>query len=171
MSHVIPKRQVPVRLHLDSGEIVDGVVFLDFIDVIHRGEQTLLDRFNDDYLWFPLKRGEETSIVNRERVVMAEPGPDLPDERVRKHGEGVFRRESVTIHLRGERQRSGFIAMDLPDEFCRASDFLNFPQEFFALETETGPVLVAKRHLLRLVAHEAPPVVPDSQDSGVGERA
>jgi hypothetical protein len=171
MSHTIPKRQVPIRLHLESGEVVDGVVFLDFIDVIHRGEQTLLDKFNDDYAWFPLKRATETDIVNRARVTMVEPGPGLPMERVRKEGEGIFRRESVTIHLAGPRTMQGDIAMDLPDEFCRASDFLNFPQEFFALDTEDGPVLVSKRHLLRLQAHEAPPDVPDAEGSGVERRA
>jgi hypothetical protein len=47
--------------------------------------------------------------------------------------------------------------MDLPDEFCRVSDFLNFPDAFFAVETDEGPVLVSKRHAATLTPHEQPP--------------
>jgi hypothetical protein len=172
LSHVIPKREVPVRIHLATGEVLSGVMFLDFIDVIHRGEQTLLDKCNDDYQWFPLRmRDGTTEIVNRNRVVLVEPGDGLPEELVRKESGGVFRREAVGVRLAAGRMMEGRIAMDLPDEFCRVSDFLNFPQDFFALETETGPVLVAKHHVVALRALEAPPAVPGMRDAGIGEHA
>jgi hypothetical protein len=51
--------------------------------------------------------------------------------------------------------------MDLPDEFSRVSDFLNFPEDFFALETERGPVLVSKEHVVCLLPHERPPAAPE----------
>ncbi|MBZ0269392.1 hypothetical protein K8I85_14655 [bacterium] len=170
MSHVIPKRAVAVRIHLDTGEEVSGRVFLDFIDVIHRGEQTLLDKFNDDYPWFPMRRDDGgMHIVNRNRIVLVEPGEDLPPELVRKEGGGVFRCESVAVVFTDDRDElEGQIAMDLPDEFCRASDFLNFPQDFFPLETEDGPVLVAKRHVVALRVLEAPPAAPGLRDARVG---
>lgn len=171
LSHVIPKREVPVRVSLASGDVLSGLVFLDFIDVIHRGEQTLLDKFNDDYEWFPVRIGETTEIVNRERVVLVEPGHGLPAELMRKDSAAVFRRESVGVRLSSGALLEGRIEMDLPDEFCRVSDFLNFPQNFFALETENGPVLVAKRHVITLQAREAPPAVPGMRDAGIGERA
>ena len=56
--------------------------------------------------------------------------------------------------------------MDLPDEFSRVSDFLNFPQDFFVLYSGHGPVLVAKRHVQSLVPHERPPVMPQSASTG-----
>jgi len=139
---------------------------------LETGEQTLLDKFNDDYQWFPLRDVDGgVLIVNRNRVVLVEPGPDLSPDLVRKESGAVFRRESVAVRCDGlGATLHGQIAMDLPDEFCRVSDFLNFPQDFFALETESGPVLVGKQHVVSLRALEAPPSVPGLQDTGVGER-
>ena len=54
--------------------------------------------------------------------------------------------------------------MDLPDEFCRVSDFLNFPEAFFAVETEEGPVLVSKRRATTLTPHEEPPAATRPPD-------
>ncbi len=171
MSHVIPKRKISVELHLDSGDRVEGHVFLDFIDVIHRGEQTLLDKLNDDYEWFPLARPDGVEITNRRCVVTVEPGDGVPDAMIRKENSPVFRREEVTVKLIGDRRLSGQIAMDLPDEFSRVSDFLNFPQSFFALERSEGPVLIAKGHVLAIHAHERPPVMPDGDDAVLEEDA
>ncbi len=70
------------------------------------------------------------------------------------------------------RDLTGRLAMDLPDEFSRVSDFLNFPQDFFAVERgEDGPVLVAKDHVIGIVPHEKPPAMPDGSDVSVEENA
>jgi hypothetical protein len=166
MNHVIPKRRVDVRVHLASGECRRGSVFLDYIDVIHRGEQTLLDKFNDDYAWFALSdlRERRVDIVNRSHVLVVEPDHGLPRELVRKEDSPIFRREGVTISLSSGREISGKIAMDLPDEFSRVSDFLNFPQNFFAVDTDTGPVIVSKIHVVSLTPHERPPALPNAAE-------
>jgi hypothetical protein len=171
MAGLIPKRKVAVLVRLSSGAERRGSVFLDFIDVIHRGEQTLLDKFNDDYSWFPFllsDRGVE--IVNRDLVTQVEPGEGVPAELVCKENSPVFRREFVSIGLVDGRHVEGRIAMDLPDEFSRVSDFLNFPQNFFAVETAAGFILISKRHVRTLVPHEKPPSLPDPAAERVGER-
>jgi hypothetical protein len=172
MSHVIPKRKIAIQALLVTGEQVRGSVFLDYIDTIHRGEQTLLDKLNDDYQWFAL--APETgplTIINRDHVMLVEPGLGVGAELVRKDNSPVFRRERVTINLEHGRTLVGQIAMDLPDEFSRVSDFLNFPQSFFALETEEGPVLVSKEHVVTLHPHEKPPAMPSAADREIEERA
>ncbi len=171
MTGVVPKRKVAITIRLSSGEERRGSVFLDFIDVIHRGEQTLLDKFNDDYPWFPFLAAERgVEIVNRELVTQVEPGDGVSAELVCRENSPVFRREFVTIGLVDGRRVEGRIAMDLPDEFSRVSDFLNFPQNYFAVETSAGPVLISKRHVRALVPHEKPPALPDSAAAQVGER-
>jgi hypothetical protein len=171
VSHVIPKREVAVQAHLETGEVLRGGIFLDYIDVIHRGEQTLLDKFNDEHGWFPVRQdGGVVEVVNRARVMRVEPGLGVTPELVRKESAAVFREEQVTVKLSSEEVLVGRIAMDLPDEFSRVSDFLNFPQDFFSLETDDGPVIVSKRHVVSLVPHEEPPV-PDSAADEIGERA
>jgi hypothetical protein len=170
MTSVIPKRRVAVKLRLHTGEERGGSIFLDFIDVIHRGEQTLLDKFNDDYPWFAFSAQSGIEIVNRDLITQVEPGAGVSAELVRKENSPVFRMESVTVHLADGRRVEGRIAMDLPDEFSRVSDFLNFPQNFFALETSQGPILVSKRHVKTLLPHEEPPVLPDSTKARIGEK-
>lgn len=171
MSHAVPKRQVDVRISFADGRVVPGTVFLDFIDVIHRGAQTLLDKFNGDSAWFPMREDGGIEIVNRDRVVSVEPDEGMDPDLVRKDSSPVVRRESVTVRLADDRRLAGRIAMDLPDEFSRVSDFLNFPEEFFALETEDGPVLVSKRHVISLQPHEKPPAAPDAHVERRGVRA
>jgi hypothetical protein len=161
MSHVIPKRKVSVHVVLETGENLRGNLFLDFIDVIHRGEQTILDKLNDDYPWFALALEDgPVSVVNRSKVVLVEPGAGVVPRMVRNDNSPVFRRERVTLKLAQDRTLVGQLAMDLPDEFSRVSDFLNFPQNFFALETDEGPVLVSKDHVVTLYPHEKPPAMP-----------
>lgn len=171
MSHAIPKREVTVKMHLADGRTLQGPVFLDFIDVIHRGAQTLLDKLNGDASWLPVRERQGIQIVNRDRVVTVEPADGVDPDLVRKDSAEVVRRESVTVRLAGERLLSGRIAMDLPDEFSRVSDFLNFPEDFFALETEEGPVLVSKRHVVSLQPHERPPAAPEAHAERRGVRA
>jgi len=173
VSQVVPKREAAVRLHLTTGEVRRGTVFLDYIDVIHRGAQTLLDKLNDDSEWFPVRSARGIEMLNRRRVALVEPAEGLDPELVRKDSAAVFRRESVTVQIAGDRTLAGRIAMDLPDEFSRVSDFLNFPMNFFALETERGPVLVSKWHVVSLVPHERPPAAPepDAMDFRRGARA
>ena len=171
MSHAVPKREVPVKVHLSDGRSSIGSVFLDYIDVIHRGSQTLLDKLNGDATWLPMREGSGIAIVNRARVVTVEPTEGMDPDLVRKDSAAVVRRESVSVRLIGERTLSGRIAMDLPDEFSRVSDFLNFPEDFFALETDHGPVLVSKQHVLCLMPHESPPAAPETPAERRGVRA
>lgn len=159
MSHVIPKRKVPVRIRLTGGERIEGRVFLDYIDPIHRGEQAILDLFNNDSPWFPIETDEGVLVVNRARVLLVEPAEGVAAALVRKESTPVFRRERVSLRTGAGIALDGRIAMDLPDEFSRVSDFLNFPEEFFAVETRSGPVLVGKRHVTALTPHEEPPAV------------
>jgi hypothetical protein len=158
VSHVIPKRKVPVRMRLAGAERIEGRAFLDYIDPIHRGEQAILDLLNSDSPWFPIETDAGVVVVNRARVLLVEPGEGVPPSLVRTESMPVFRRERISLRVGEGLELEGRIAMDLPDEFSRVSDFLNFPEEFFAVETPSGPVLVGKRHVTALTPHEEPPI-------------
>ena len=138
-----------VKLYMQqNGDTVAGHAFLDYIDVIHRGDQTLLDKLNDDFPWFPVNGDDDdVEILNRRHVVLVQPGPDVPANLVRPELEGKarhYRCESAMLRLESGLTLEGRIPMDLPEEFSRLSDFLNFPQDFFTVETDEGPVLVSK---------------------------
>lgn len=176
MDHVVPKRKVAVLVRLRNGDTVAGHVFLDYIDVIHRGQQTLLDKLNDDFPWFPVNGDDtDTEILNRRHVVLVQPGAEVPDDLVRPElretAGGHVRVENVTLRLESDLTLEGEVPMELPEEFSRLSDFLNFPQDFFAIETAHGPVLVSKRHVMSLSPHDGPPALPSDAGRGGEERA
>jgi len=172
---VIPKRKVAVLVRLRNGETVAGHVFLDYIDAVHRGDQTLLDKLNDDFSWFPLSGDDgDVEILHRRHVELVQPGPDVPSDWVREDLEASaehYRSETVTLRLESGLTLHGRIAMDLPEEFSRISDFLNFPQDFFAVETDDGAVLVSKTHVFSLAPHDSPPALPSDAGRGGEERA
>ncbi len=176
MDHVIPKRRIDVLVRLENGDTVAGGAFLNYIDAIHRGEQTLLDKLNDDFTWFPINGDDDdVELLNRRHVVLVQPGPDVPPELVHpdleREGGEHFRREGVTLRLGSDLMIEGRIPMNLPEEFSRISDFLNFPQDFFVVETPDGPVLVSKVHVISLTPHENPPAMPSdagNADEGRG---
>jgi hypothetical protein len=158
-------------VRLRNGDTVAGYVFLDYIDVIHRGDQTLLDKLNDDFPWFPVNGDDkDVEILNRRHVVLVQPGTsvaaDLVRPDLRETAGGHVRIESVTLRLASDLTLEGQVPMELPEEFSRISDFLNFPQDFFAVETDDGPVLVSKRHVISLAPHDGPPALPS--DAGRG---
>jgi hypothetical protein len=175
VDHVVPKRKIAVLVRLQNGETVAGHAFLDYIDVIHRGDQTLLDKLNDDFPWFPVNGDDDdVEILNRRHVVLVQPGPDVPANLVRPELEGKaqhYRSEGAMLRLESGLTIEGRIPMDLPEEFSRLSDFLNFPENFFAVETDDGPVLVSKAHLTSLVPHDGPPALPTDAGRGGEERA
>jgi hypothetical protein len=175
VDHVVPKRKIAVLVRLQNGDTVAGHAFLDYIDVIHRGDQTLLDKLNDDFPWFPVTGDDDgVEILNRRHVVLVQPGPDVPPDLVRpdlEENAAHYRSESVMLRLDGDLTLEGRIPMDLPEEFSRLSDFLNFPEDFFVVETDDGPVLVSKSHVTSLVPHETPPVLPSDTGRGGEERA
>jgi hypothetical protein len=170
LSNVVPKREVPVRIRLASGEVRTGTVFLDFIDVIHRGAQTLLDKLNGDSEWLPLRGSAGIEVLNRAGIVLMESAEGAAAEYVRRDTSSATRREAVSVSIPGD-VLQGHLAMDLPDEFSRVSDFLNFPDAFFALETPRGPVLLAKRHVSGLVPHGAAPDVAEALGGQRGARS
>jgi hypothetical protein len=103
-----------------------------------------------------------------------QPGPDVPANLVRPELEGKaqhYRSEGAMLRLESGLTIEGRIPMDLPEEFSRLSDFLNFPENFFAVETDDGPVLVSKAHLTSLVPHDGPPALPTDAGRGGEERA
>jgi hypothetical protein len=60
------------------------------------------------------------------------------------------REERVRVRLIGGAAFEGVLAMELPQEFNRTSDFLNAEEDFFPLSSASGTLLVNKRRLLEV---------------------
>ena len=81
----------------------------------------------------------------------------------------VTREERVSVRFRSGLELEGLLRMELPEMLNRASDFLNGPEDFFALMTADGVVLVNKRAVFDTRVYESSPLPLTSSPSRASE--
>jgi hypothetical protein len=146
MPRFIEKIRVPVRLASIGAPPLAGRLSLMPLAELHEGPETLLERLNAPARVVPLEQasGEGVRLVMRQHIEWVEAGPEVEERLVRLAPFLTTREENVQVRLLGGGSIDGILSMEMPDEFNRASDFLNGPDDFFALRTATGTRLVHK---------------------------
>lgn len=149
MSRYIQKLRVPVRLALAGCEPMEGHVSLSPRAEHHDGPETLLERLNTPTRVVPFHHGADESVrlVQRARIEWLMAGHGVSPILVRRPHYQYTREERVRVRLTGG-TFEGVLAIEMPHEFNRLSDFLNEPDEFFPLHTDDGMLLVNKACLL-----------------------
>jgi hypothetical protein len=152
MHGFVDKLRVPVRLCVAGEAPWEGFVALFPMSEVHAGPESLLERLNAATRVLPVVRAEDggVSLVSRAAIDWIEPGPDVAPLLVRPAAWHTTREEHVVLRLRGGEAVQGVLSMEMPQEFNRPSDFLNAPEEFFAVALRTGPRLVRKDAVLEV---------------------
>ena len=146
MPRFIEKIRVPVRLARIGAPPWVGCLSLMPLAELHEGPETLLERLNASARILPLELGDDEGVllVTRLHIQWVEAGPEVEERLVRVAPYMATREEHVRLSMTGGESFEGILAMEMPNEFNRASDFLNGPDDFFALRTATGTRLVHK---------------------------
>lgn len=157
MSRYIEKLRVPVRLALSGCEPVEGHLSLSPRAELHDGPETLLERLNAPTRVVPFHRDGDGSVLLlvRERIEWVLAGPGVASPLVRRPHFQHTREEQVHVRLTGGGSHEGVLAIEMPHEFNRVSDFLNEADDFFPLQTHEGTLLVSKACLLDVRVREA----------------
>ena len=169
MARYIEKLQAAVRVSQTGEEPVDGWLSLSPQAEHHDGPETLLDLLNSSLRVLPLVRGEGQPVLllMRTGVDWVMPAPDVARELVGPRTWRVTREERVEVRFLDGRRLEGLIQMELPDDLNRASDFLNGPDDFFALQTPFATLLVNKASVRdTLVYQSSPRPVELGEESG-----
>lgn len=152
MPGFVEKLRVTVRLSVAGQAPYDAQLALFPVSESHAGPETLLERLNARTRVLPAKRAEDGAVVlvTREQVDWVEAGEDVEPRLVRPSTYLLTREEHVELRfVNGECMR-GVLAMELPDAYNRASDFLNGDEDFFAFSVPSGTRLVNKARVLEV---------------------
>lgn len=143
----VEKLRIGVEIVTASGERLAGSIAVLPVAAFHDGPETLLDRLNAGDRVFPLEGGAPGGgvlLVNPHDVECVHPAPGTELELVRREHVGPPRAERVRVRLRSGTELEGLVRFELPPGFNRISDFLNGPEDFYALDTPDGVWIVHK---------------------------
>jgi hypothetical protein len=155
----LEKERIPVRISLTGEDPMDGELSLAPIAEAHDGPESVLDILNGPARFVPFTRTEDQKVLllSRANVNWVVTGPGVDPRRACPANFLVTREESVHVTFTDGRGIDGLIQMELPEGMNRASDFLNCPEEFFALRSRIGVVLVNKVRVRDVLVHEPSP--------------
>lgn len=150
MPQYIEKIRVPVVVARVGVPPVAGRLSVLPLAELHEGPETLLELLNAPARVLPLELdGDEgVLLLARARIEWVEPGAGVDARFVRPATWMTTREENVCVRLAGGEQLEGVLAMEMPHEFNRASDYLNTDEDFFPLRTDAGTRLIHKARVV-----------------------
>ena len=159
MARYVEKVQVAVRVSLPGEEPMDGWLSLSPQAQFHDGPETLLELLNSGARVIPLVRsqGQPVLLLTRLSLDWVMPAPDVPPERIGPRTWRVTLEERVEVRFVDGRRVEGLVRMELPEDLNRASDFLNGPDDFFALQTPFASLLVNKASVRETLVFQSSP--------------
>lgn len=141
------KYRLPVMLSITGGPPVAGWLSVSRHSELRHGPQTLLERLNERVRVLPVVHSEVTHLVTRSHIEWAQAAPGVDPTLIGPAAFGVTREERASLRLRSGRVLHGVIAMEMPVDFNRTSDFLNGDDDFFAIRCAEQTLIVNKRRV------------------------
>jgi hypothetical protein len=150
MSRFVEKLRVRVRLALAGCAPVDGFLVLGPRAEHRDGPETLADRLNARTRVVPFLRAEDEALllIVRTHIEWVLADAAVAPTLVRAAHYQHTSEERVRVRLAGGAALDGVLAFEMPHEFNRASDFMNAEDDFLALQTSQGTMLVRKDAVL-----------------------
>jgi hypothetical protein len=152
--------RLPAKLAWAGTEPVAGELWLLRHSEFRAGPQTLLERLNERVHVLPVVCGGDTHLVNRELIDWVEPGPGVDAGLVGPVPYAVTHEERVCVHMISGMVFEGVLALEMPEGFNRASDFLNLGDDFFTLRSGPRALLVNKRRIREMLVEGRTPPPP-----------
>ncbi len=157
----VDKLLVAACVMLPGPEPVEGAFALSPASRLRDGPESLLELLNGEARVVPFIRAadEVVLLLARDAIDWVDVGPRVDRSRVRPVTFMITREEHVQVRLLDGRKVEGRLAMELPEHLNRVSDFLNQPEDFFALTARAGTMLINKSRVawVRLFEDSPPP--------------
>jgi hypothetical protein len=159
MSRYIEKIRVPVRLARIGAPPEPGFLSLSPQAELHEGPETLLERLNAEahVVPFQLPESDAVLLVMSRHIEWVDAGATVDSRLVRRVSFRPTREEEVVVRLAGGESFEGVLAIEMPDELNRASDYLNGDESFFPLRMPGGTRLVNKQRVVDVLVRSSLP--------------
>jgi hypothetical protein len=125
----IVKQTRLVIFNLSDGGEVQGTVFLRLHEAHHTGVQKVGELLNDDQKFIPIKKEDETLLLNKRHIVAATVPADDERDDLMCFGKQYTISIITTLGLKF----NGDIFVNLPEENSRVKDYLNQSTPFLPL--------------------------------------
>jgi hypothetical protein len=157
MPRYIEKIRVPVRLARLGAPPEPGTLALAPYAELHTGPETLLERLNTptQVVPFQLPDSDVVLLVMRPHIEWVDADEAVEPRLVRPATYRATSQELVRVHMAGGESFEGVLAIEMPDETNRASDYLNGDDLFFPLRMPGGTRLVNKLRVVDVLVHGA----------------
>lgn len=151
----IDKLRVPVRLARLGAPPESGCVSLSPFAELHEGPETLLERLNapTHVVPFQLPERDEVLLIFRGQIEWVDAESRTDPRLVRPATYRATREELVRVRTVDGGTFEGVLAIEMPDAFNRASDYLNGDDLFFPLRMPGGMRLVNKLRVADVLVH------------------
>ncbi len=145
----IPKLPVPVVLHTLPVNEIRGDIFLDFASSEGYTVQHLLDYFNSEPPFFPIRTDAKSLLVSKNSLIWIEVAKNLKQF---QEEASVMLAESkeVLIHTGQIEEMKATLILDLPEEYGRTLDLLNRKQRFIVIIRKESLVILNLNHVTRI---------------------
>ncbi len=147
MNTAIQMVRVPVRIQT-GGTVRDGSLALR--SEIEPGRpQTLIELLNQPRLMLPFfEAADSVALLNRLTLDWVAASPGFEAHRILPPHRSITRRQQVELRFASGAPLAGTIQWEASKEHLRVSDVLNSPDEFFALQSDTGVRIVNRQRVL-----------------------
>jgi hypothetical protein len=159
MSFFVDKIRVPVRLARIGAPPEPGYLSLTPYCALHEGPETLLERLNAEVevLPFQLPESDAVLLVMSRHIEWVDADAGVEAHLVHRATFRPTREEDVVVRLAGGESFEGILAIEMPDELNRASDYLNGDERFFPLRMPMGTRLVNKQRVVDVLVRSVLP--------------
>lgn len=160
MAKYIEKLRIPVRVCQPGEEPVEGQFALCPQSPLHGGPETMLEMLNSGSRVVPFVRAADEAVLllTRQSIDWVTAGDGVERALMCPPAFRFTREERIEVRFVDGRRIEGLIQMELPEDFSRASDFLNGSEEFYPLLTRNGIVLVNKVRVCETRVFDSAPV-------------
>lgn len=145
----IPKLPVPVILHTAPADEIHGDIFLDFVASQGYSVQHLLDYFNSETPFFPIRKDETSLLVSKLSLIWIEI-PQLLKQFQEETSVMLAERREVMIHTDQIDEMRATIVLNLPEAYGRTLDLLNKKDRFIAIIRNEALIILNLDHVTRI---------------------
>jgi hypothetical protein len=145
----IPKQPVPVVLHIIPGNEIRGDIFLDFSSNEGYSVEQVLEYFNSDSPFFPIRTGNGSALVSKHSLLWIEISLLLKEFQEETSVKMAERRE-VLILTDQDEEIKATIVLNLPEAYGRTLDLLNKKENFIVMIRNETLIILNLYHVTKI---------------------
>jgi hypothetical protein len=146
----IPKISVPINCLMMSDETISGEIFVDDLGSHEYTSQQLIDFFNDDPPYFPIRTSIGSKPILIQKCWVAQIEIIGMIKRFQEQSAPLISKKRAVLHRPPLAAVEATIILDMPEDHSRLLDLLNLPLTFVPAIVNEHYCLVNARQIFKI---------------------